>query len=308
MTAPALEVRQLTKSYGTFRAVQEITFTVPAGGVIGLLGPNGAGKTTTIQMLMGITEPTSGSIHYFGQDFSRHRQACLQRINYTSAYNRLQGRISVYENLRVFAELYGVRNAKAKVAELVGYFELDELVDKKFWHLSAGQQTRVNIAKSLLNDPDLVMMDEPTASLDPDIRDKVMTLIESARRERGLALLFTSHNMDEVTRICDEVVFLDHGKILRQATPDALAAEVHTPMVALAFRGPQQTVIDHFTRIAVEVTDIEPEHVTFVAETHEVAGILGSVHALPDITVTDIDIRKPSLEDAFLHFTRNNNA
>ncbi len=303
---PPLEVASLTKKYGEFTAVNGVSFVVPRGAVIGLLGPNGAGKTTTIQMLMGITTPTSGTISYFGQDFTKHKQACLQRINYTSAYNHLQERISVEENLLVFARLYEVDNARAKIAEMAEFFGITDLMDVRFRHLSAGQQTRVNIAKALLNDPELVMMDEPTASLDPDIRDKVMELIEKLRAERGISLLYTSHNMDEVSRLCDEVIFLDHGNIVRQASPQQMALDVHEPSIVVYFDGDATALAKHFADIGVNA-EVDKGTATLSMQAKELPRIIGSLDAVSEITINDIEIRRPNLEEAFLHYTRGDN-
>src|SRR6266436_2145391 len=157
----ALEVNDLTKLYGSFRAVGGISFTVPKGKIVGLLGPNGAGKTTTIQMLVGITLPNGGAIRYFGLDLHRNREACLQRINFSSSYNMLQNRITVWENLIVFAGLYRVKSPEHKIKDMGEYFGITHLMDQRFMTLSAGQKTRVNLVKALLNDPEVVLMDEP---------------------------------------------------------------------------------------------------------------------------------------------------
>mgnify|MGYP001563508690 FL=1 len=200
-----------------------------------MLGPNGAGKTTTIQMLLGTITPTLGSINYFGKDFAKHQQECLQLINFTSAFNSLQGRITVWENLLVFALLYQVKESKAKINELTKYFEVYELLNNKFRDLSSGQQTRVNIVKSLLNDPKVLLMDEPTASLDPDIADKLLTFIEMLRSKHNIAILYTSHNMKEVTRICDRVIFMDKGNIVAEDTPEALIKKLDKPNLEHVF-------------------------------------------------------------------------
>ena len=163
MSEIILEVEKLVKNYGSFRAVDGISFTIPRGKVVGFLGPNGAGKTTTIQMLLGITLTNGGTIKYFGKDFSQHRLYCLQRINFASAFNTLLGRISVWENLLVYANLYQVKHAKERIFKLMQYFEIPDLLPELYQNLSAGQKTRVNIVKSLLNDPELIMMYEPTA-------------------------------------------------------------------------------------------------------------------------------------------------
>lgn len=217
-----LKVNSLTKKFGKFTAVDNISFELNEGEILGLLGPNGAGKTTTIQMLLGTITPTFGTINYFEKDFTKYQQECLQLINFTSTFNSLQGRITVWENLLVFAYLYQVKNPAQKIKELTKYFEVYELLNIKFRDLSSGQQTRINIVKSLLNDPKILLMDEPTASLDPDIADKLLTFIEKLKSKQNIAILYTSHNMHEVTRICDRVIFLDKGHIVAEDTPEAL--------------------------------------------------------------------------------------
>ena len=154
-----LEVKNLTKKYSSFVAVDGISFSVPKGKIVGLLGPNGAGKTTTIHMLLGVTLADGGKISYFGKDFYQYKAESLQRINYASAYNTLQGRISVWENLLVFAKLYGVQNPEKKISKLVDYFQVNDLLQKRFWDLSSGQKTRVILIKSLINEPELILMD-----------------------------------------------------------------------------------------------------------------------------------------------------
>src|SRR5947208_15672347 len=163
-------------------------------------------------MLVWISLPERGPIRYFGQDLHRHRQAWLQRIKFWSFYNLLQNRITVWENLVVYARLYRIARAEEKIRELGAYFGVTELMRQRFLTLSAGQKTRVNLVKALLNDPEVVLMDEPTASLDPDIADRTLSLLETLQAERELSIVYTSHEMDEVARVCDDVVFLDHGR------------------------------------------------------------------------------------------------
>src|SRR3989338_3935178 len=198
MTSPVLKVEHLIKKYGSFRAVDGISFSVPKGKVVGLLGPNGAGKTTTIHMLLGVTTKSGGTIQYFNKPFPKEREGILQRINFASAFNTLQGRISVWENLLVFAGLYGIDNPRKKIMELVDIFEFQPLLHERFWNLSAGEKTRVILAKALLNDPELILMDEPTASLDPDIADKTPTQHEPPREQKKVSIPFKSHRMEGV--------------------------------------------------------------------------------------------------------------
>ena len=303
MPAPVLEVRQLTKLYGTYRAVDGVSFEVAKGKIVGLLGPNGAGKTTTIQMLVGITLPDGGEIRYFGQELHRHREACLRRINFSSSYNMLQGRITVGENLIVYAGLYGVAGARAKIASLGDYFGISSLMGQRFMTLSAGQKTRVNLVKALLNDPEIVLMDEPTASLDPDIADRMLSLIESLRESRDLSIVYTSHQMDEVTRICDEVIFLDRGRIVAQDTPAELTRRISTTVLRIRFAGAAASVsaalADRYPRVAFE-SDSE---VVVTTDEHRVADAILAIGGA-GVRILDIDIRKPTLEDVFLQIAR----
>lgn len=298
-----LEVRNLVKNYGTFRAVDDISFSVERGKIVGFLGPNGAGKTTTIQVLLGTTLANGGSIAYFGQDFVTHREACLQRINAASAFNTLMGKISVWENLFVFAELYGTHDPKRKITELLEQFEISDLRDELYKDLSSGQKTRVNICKALLNDPELLLMDEPTASLDPDIADKTLSLIEQLRRDRNLSILYTSHNMNEITRICDEVIFLDHGKIVAQDTPQNLTKRISSATLRISFDARTAAFDAYLKDKSLDATF--PEHNTVSILSHE-AGIPGILFDISKtgIWITDLEIAKPTLEDVFLQIAR----
>jgi ABC-2 type transport system ATP-binding protein len=298
-----LEVKKLVKNFGSFRAVDGISFVVPRGGIIGLLGPNGAGKTTTINILLGLTSADSGTISYFGQDFFTHREKSLQKINFASSYNTLQGRISVWENLLVFAHLYQITNPKKKILDLVEYFEVGELLNKRFWDLSAGQRTRANLIKSLLNDPELILMDEPTASLDPDIADKTLSLIEELKKERDLSLLFTSHNMDEITRICDEVIFLDHGRIVAQDTPLGLTKRIASAELRLIFEGDQKPIIKILQGFD-QPFKFQNKNTVLVDTTEKLIPQIIYKFSEEKINITDIEVFKPTLEDVFLQIAR----
>jgi ABC-2 type transport system ATP-binding protein len=219
MPAPLLEVTNLAKSFGTFTAVKSVTFNVNPGEVVGLLGVNGAGKTTLLSMILGLITPDSGSIRVFGMDLAKHRLAILKRTNFCTTYASLPSNLKVKHNLRIFARLYGVKNPARKVDELLELLEITRLADSITGRLSAGESTRVNLAKALLNDPDLLMLDEPTASLDPDIADKVRKLVRRVQHDRSPAILYTSHNMRDIEEVCDRVLFLHQGSILAQGTP-----------------------------------------------------------------------------------------
>jgi ABC-2 type transport system ATP-binding protein len=218
----AIAVRQLTKHYSHTLAVDDISFNLPRGGIVGLLGGNGAGKTTTISMLLGLLVPTSGSIHVLGRDMKTDRFAALARMNFSSPYIALPSRLTVEENLTVYGHLYGVPQLSRRIEELAAQFNLTGLLKRFAGELSAGQKTRVAIAKSLINKPDLLLLDEPTASLDPDTGDFVRTALETYRRENNAAILLASHNMAEVERLCDEVLMMKAGKIVDRGAPDDL--------------------------------------------------------------------------------------
>ncbi|HYT40711.1 MAG TPA: ABC transporter ATP-binding protein, partial [Methylomirabilota bacterium] len=265
-----------------------------------------AGKTTTIQMLLGITLKNGGIIKYFGKDFHRHRQYCLQRINFTSAFNTLQGRISVWENLIVFAGLYGVEKPRRKIMELVKYLEITNLLPELYQNLSSGQKTRVNFVKSLLNDPELLLMDEPTASLDPDIADKTMSLIEDLKKSRNLAILYTSHDMEEITRICDEVIFLDRGKIVAHDTPINLTKSISGAQLRLTFDDHKNAIDQYLNSCKYCYTFLGDRVVLIDVEASLILKLLVGISKL-DVDITDIDIRKPTLEDVFLQIARGGN-
>ena len=206
------------KRYGDFTAVDGVTLHVRPGETVGLLGVNGAGKTTLMNMVLGLITPTSGTIEAFGLDLARHRLEILQRTNFCTTYATLPGNLKVRHNLEIFARLYGVKKPREKVAGLLDLLEIGRLSEKVTGQLSAGESTRVNLAKALLNDPDLLLLDEPTASLDPDIADKVRKLVRRIQRERHPAILYTSHNMRDIEEVCDRVLFLHQGTILAEGT------------------------------------------------------------------------------------------
>ena len=222
--APAIEAEGLTKRYGDTVAVDGLSFTLPRGGTVGLLGGNGAGKSTTIAMLLGLLIPTAGKVRVLGHDMARDRFAALARANFSSPYIALPHRLSVGENLLVYAHLYDVPDATGRIAELAAQLSLADLMDRPAGQLSAGQKTRVALAKSLINRPDLLLLDEPTASLDPDTADWVRSWLERYRQESGCAILLASHNMAEVERLCDHVLMLKTGRLVDSGSPPELLA------------------------------------------------------------------------------------
>jgi len=218
----AIAVQGLVKRFGAVRAVNDVSFVVPRGTTTGLLGGNGAGKTTTISMLLGILVPDAGSITALGHDMARDRFAALARMNYSSPYVALPMRLTVAENLRVYGSLYNVPKLEARISRLAEEFALGALLNRPTGTLSSGQKTRVALAKALINRPELLLLDEPTASLDPDTADYVRSRLEAYRVESGAALLLASHNMAEVERLCSDVLMMKQGRIVDRGAPDAL--------------------------------------------------------------------------------------
>lgn len=214
-----ISVENLVKKFGDVTAVDGVSFNVEKGKITGLLGPNGAGKTTIIQMLLDIITPTSGDIRIFGKTLDRNREEILGNINFSSPYVALPGNLKVWENLYTFSRLYGIKNVKEKVNETAEFFEIKNLLTKLTSTLSTGQLTRLNLAKAFLNNPKLLLLDEPTASLDPDIADKTIKLLKRIQRERKVTILYTSHNMKEVEELCDRIIFINKGKIIDDGTP-----------------------------------------------------------------------------------------
>ena len=222
MTGVAIAVRDLRKRFAGVEAVRGVTFDVREGTTTALLGGNGAGKTTTLSMLLGVLLPTSGAITVLGCDMLRDRHRVLPRMNFTSPYVDLPKRLTVRENLRVFADLYGVERASMRIGELTAELDLADLLQRPYGELSAGQRTRVSLAKALLNRPAVLLLDEPTASLDPDIGDRMRSHLENYQRMSGCTMLLASHNMSEVERMCDDVIMLRAGTVVDNGSPTQL--------------------------------------------------------------------------------------
>lgn len=219
---PAIAVTSLTKTYRQTRAVDGVSFTVARGETVGLLGGNGAGKTTTIAMIMGLVLPTSGRIRVLGCAMPAESEQVLGRMNFESPYVDMPMRLTVRQNLTVFGRLYAVPDLQARLAELAAEFDLGEFLDRPSGKLSSGQKTRVALAKALINRPELLLLDEPTASLDPDTADWIRGRLETYRRETGATILLASHNMLEVERLCDRVIIMKRGRIEDDGSPAAM--------------------------------------------------------------------------------------
>jgi len=222
MPEPVILVDNLVKRYGTTLAVDGISFAVGRGVTTALLGGNGAGKTTTLAILLGLLLPTSGSVHIFGEDVLRHRYRVLPRINFSTPYVDLPHRLTVRQNLTIYARLYGVPRREDRIAALAQDLQIEPLLERPAGKLSAGQKTRVALAKALLNEPELLLLDEPTGSLDPDTGDWVRGYLEEYRARTGATIMLASHNMAEVERLCSEVLMMKAGRIVDRGSPQAL--------------------------------------------------------------------------------------
>jgi ABC-2 type transport system ATP-binding protein len=223
--ADVLSVTDLRKAYGETVAVSRISFRVRRGEIVGLLGPNGAGKTTTINMILGVLEPTSGTVHIEGLDLAAERSKAIARTNFAAVYAPVPGNLTVRQNLRVFGLLYGVSGLSERINLLLRQFELERFQDSKCGLLSSGEQTRVALAKAMVNAPRLLLLDEPTASLDPATAGDIRARLRAFAAQGECGVLWTSHNMYEVEAVCDRVLFLSHGAILLEGNPKTLPAE-----------------------------------------------------------------------------------
>ena len=218
----SIKVTNLKKSYGTKEAVKNINFEIKENEIIGLLGPNGSGKTTTIGMILGLLKPTSGEVLINGLKIEENPIEILQKINFISPYIELPKKLTVKQNLIVYGKLYSVKNLNEKIDYLVSKLRLDNLLNRVTGELSSGQKNRISLAKAIINDPNVLLLDEPTASLDPEIGDFVRTFLENYKKEKKVSILLASHNMDEVTRLCSSIMMMKNGLIIDQGKPNDL--------------------------------------------------------------------------------------
>ena len=209
-----IEVSEVNKQYGNTKAVKNLNFKINKGSIVGLLGPNGCGKSTTIGMILGLIKPTSGEVIINNKNIENNRTNLLQKMNFISPYIELPKKLTIEENLKVYGRMYGVKNLEDKIFELLEKLNLTELQKRKTGELSSGQKNRVSLAKALINDPEILLLDEPTASLDPDVGDYVRSIIEDFSSGKKKTILIASHNMNEVERLCDEVMMMKSGEII----------------------------------------------------------------------------------------------
>ena len=316
MNNKILSVENLTKKFSgkkfwfktlepEFVAVNNITFDMQEGEILGFLGPNGAGKTTTISMLLGVMSPTSGRIKYFDKDLSKDRSNIMQHVSFASTYVRLPGRLTIYENLDVYARLYSMKRSDRieRIEKYLKFFDLWSIKNRDTGTLSAGQTTRVMVVKAFLSNPKVVLLDEPTASLDPDVAHMVREFIKTQREQNGTSILLTSHNMDEVTESCDRVLVLKKGSIIANNTPEQLALSVTDSRIQLMitenFELAQNLCKSKNLKYIVEDKFLKVE-----LEEKSIANFLSELAKL-NVNYIEISIEKPTLEDYFLHIAKS---
>lgn len=298
-----LKVKNLTKKFKNKIAVSDVNFNIEKGEIVGLLGPNGAGKSTTIEMILGLIKPTSGKVEIFGKNIETNREEILGRINYSSAYLQFMSRLTIYENLKFFGQLYRIKNLKEKIAELAKMLEITSLLKTLFFKLSSGQKTRVLLAKALINNPEFILLDEPTSSLDPDIAYKVRQILKKIHREQKITILYTSHNMAEVEEMCERIIFLQKGKIIASGTPDKLKKELRDYYLEISFDSNKQKQLIAFSDSQSWPIEVKtPGHIRIKTNADALPQIL-KILSQQDFGIYDIDINKPSLEEVFLKYS-----
>ncbi len=303
MQKVVLDVRNLTKKFnsssGEFIAVENLSFSILDGEILGLLGPNGAGKTTTIQMLLGVMTPSKGEIEFFGKSFYKHREEILKQVNFSSTYISVPWLFTVKEVLEVFARLYEIPNKQRRIEKLLHEFQIEHLVNKQFYMLSAGEKTRLLLTKAFLNYPKIILLDEPTASLDVEIAVKVREFLKREKKEYNVSMLFTSHNMSEVEEMCDRVVVLNNGKIIAQDKPEILAKTIGDAQIELLISKDAQKAKELFEKIEIPF-ERERNYFKIPLDEKRIAEFL-MLLAEHKIEYEEIGINKPDLEDYFLH-------
>jgi len=299
---PSLWAR-IRRKTSSFTAVNTISFSLKEGEILGFLGPNGAGKTTTIQMLLDVLTPTSGSVCYFGKNVAGNHNV-LQNVAFASGYTRLPSSLTVYQCLLTHGMLYNMSLAtlKIKIPAVLAEFGMSDFSGRNASTLSAGQTTCVLLARTFLVGPRVVLLDEPTAALDPENAYRVRSFIKKQNQEHGVSILFTSHNMVEVAELCDRILILKQGTIIADNTPEHLAASVSRTRIQLVSVDHLPQLINYAQKHALEY-DAQEKHIDIVVEEHKIAELLATL-AQAGIQYSQISINKPTLEDYFLNIAR----
>ncbi len=296
-----LSVKELTKIYGKkkpFTAVDRISFDLKPGEILGLLGPNGSGKTTTIQMLLGTLTATSGSIFYFGKDFFQNRSSVMQSVSFASTYTSLPYILTVRENLKCFGLYYGITDFEKRTDPLLERFGIFDKKNAPISSLSAGQITRLMVIKAFFTDPKVVLLDEPTASLDPDVSQEVCKFLLEERDKTGLSILFTSHKMEEVAELCDRTIFLKNGKVIADDLPENLAKSVSSFQLCLTVTDGMKRTIALAEKKKMRY-EVEHRTISCFLDEKEIPGFLNGIMQ-EGVVYTALRIKEPSLEDYFL--------
>jgi len=293
-----LTVKNLTKRFGKFTAVNNISFSLKEGEILGLLGPNGAGKTTTIQMLLGVLTPTQGEVKYFGKNLIDNKEEILEKVNFSSTYTQLPWLLTVEENLKFVSYLYEIKNRGQRIKKIIEAFRLKGLFKEQMKDLSSGEVTRINLAKAFINYPKILLLDEPTASLDPETADYIRKFLIKERNKFNISIIWTSHNMAEVEDVCDRVIFINHGRIIADNTPENLAKTIEICHVELNVPDGLKRTIEICQNKEV-VYKLEGRNIVVDLKEKEIPGFL---RELMDrgVSYDQISIDKPTLEDYFL--------
>lgn len=293
-----LSVHNITKRFGDFVAVNDISFHLEEGEILGILGRNGAGKTTTIQMLLGILTPTSGTISYFGTSLFDHKQEILEHVNFSSTYTNLPWELTVRENLQFISYLYKIPNRKKRIQTVIELFKLEPLIGQQMIELSAGQLTRVNLAKAFINYPKVLLLDEPTASLDPEIASYIREFLLHQQDDYKTSIILTSHNMREVEEVCDRIIFIDEGKILADDTPEHLVQSVSICHISMYIADGLKK-LEAYCKEHALVWKLEGRFITVDCEDNKISQFLRDISQV-GIVYEQISIAKPELEDYFM--------
>ncbi len=293
-----LETKSLSKKFGDFVAVDNVSIQLKEGEILGILGPNGAGKTTTIQMLLGILTPSAGEVYYFGKKLKNQRTEIMEQIGFSSTYTNLPWYLTVKENLTWISHMFLIKDRKQRVREIIKLFKMEDIEKKIMADLSAGQLTKVNMAKAFINYPKILLLDEPTASLDVEIAKYIRNLVLKERKEYKVSVIITSHNMAEVEELCDRVIVINNGKIIANDTPAALIKSIKICRVELFIEKNLKKVTSYCASEKLKY-EIDGKSIYISLESSKIPSLLQNLNK-SNVSYSEISIERPSLEDYFL--------